>query len=47
MLFHSKLNNENHPERMKGKEEVEQEKKHVKEEISGGKKESLVEIQVS
>ena len=42
--LHSKLNNENHPERMKGKEEVEQEKKHVKEEISGEKKESLVEV---
>ena len=45
--LHSKLNNENHPERMRGKEEVEQEKKHVKEEILGGKKESLVEIQVA
>jgi small subunit ribosomal protein S4 len=43
--LNSKLSNENHPERFKkALEELKEEKKHVKEEIEGGKKESLVEV---
>lgn len=41
--LHSNLNNENHPERMKGQEELKEEKKHLKEETTKPK-ESLVEV---